>query len=164
MKTILPLIALSLMVATPAFAQEEGTPVPAQESLPADAPALAAPAESITPRQLELAKQMHEIWPIRTRVESAIDAVVQNFPPDKQAQAKASLRKSIQFDQVEEESIQAMASTFTEDELKAMVDFYGSEIGRSVSAKTAEYETAMRPIIIKMMDKAALDLKTGMTP
>lgn len=159
----LALFLLLTSVSMPAIAQEEGTPVSAEQSLPQSMPADAADT-AVTAKQLELAKQMHEIWPIRTRVEGAIDAVVQNFPPDKQAQAKASLRKSIQFDQVEEESIQAMASTFSEDELKAMVDFYGSETGRSVSAKTAEYEAAMRPIIVKMMDKAVLDLKTGMTP
>lgn len=155
MKHILPLFALSLMLSMPVMAQEEGTPVPAEGavSMPAEAP--------IPEANMALAKQMHEIWPIRTRIESAIDAVSERFPEDKQAQVKATIRKSIQYDQVEEESIKAMASTFTEDELKAMVEFYGSEAGRSISAKTQDYELAMRPVIVKMLDKAMLDLKTG---
>jgi hypothetical protein len=156
MKIILPLFALSLLLAVPCHAQEEGKPVSADEEL--------AGGQSIPAANLELAKQMHEIWPIRTRIESAINAVAENFPPEKKVQAKAAIRKSIQFDQVEEESIKAMASTFTEEELKAMIAFYGSETGRSISAKTTDYELAMRPVIVKMMDKAMLDLKTGMTP
>ncbi len=43
-----------------------------------------------------------------------------------------------------------------------MIEFYGSDVGRSISAKTADYELALRPIMVKMMDKAMLDLKTGL--
>ncbi len=129
---------------------------------------LAVPAhaqeEAVSQKQLELAGKMHEIWPIRTRVESAIDAVSQNFPPEKQAEMKAKMRKNIQFDQLEEESTKAMASIFTEEELQAMIDFYGSDTGRAISAKTSDYELALRPVIIKMMDKAMLDLRTGTAP
>lgn len=123
-------------------------------------PAFAQDA-AVSQERLQLAQKMHEIWPVRTRIESAISHVAVNFPEEKQAEAKAAMRKSIQFDQVEEESIKAMARVFTEDELKAMIAFYGSETGRSVSAKTVDYEMALRPIMTKMMDKAMLDLRTG---
>lgn len=156
MTKFLPLLALSFLVTMPVLAQEEGVPESAERSLPAQ--------EAVSESNLALAKKMHEIWPIRTRIESAIEAVAENFPPEKQAEVKAKMRKSIQYDQVEEESIRAMASTFTEDELKAMIDFYGSDVGRSISAKTQDYELALRPVMVKMMDKAMLDLKTGMTP
>ena len=126
-------------------------------------PAIAQEAESIAPTRLELAGKMHEIWPIRTRIETALDAVSESFPPDRQAEVKAALRKSIQFDQVEEASIRAMAQTFTEEELAAMIEFYGSETGRSISAKTSSYEAVLRPIMVQMMDRAMLDLRTGQT-
>ena len=141
MKTLSLFLTL-LLLALPAYAQEE----------------------VVSQRQLELAGKMHEIWPIRTRVEAAIDAVAQNFPPEKQAEMKAKMRKNIQFDQLEEESTKAMASIFTEEELQAMIDFYGSDTGRAISAKTSDYELALRPVIIKMMDKAMLDLRTGTAP
>jgi hypothetical protein len=57
-----------------------------------------------------------------------------------------------------------MAQTFTAEELQSMIDFYGSDMGRSISAKTPDYQELMQPIIVKMLDKAMLDLKTGMTP
>ena len=139
-----------------AMAQEDGTPVSAAETLPAE--------EQVSAEQLQLAKKMHDIWPIRSRIETAIDMVAQNAPPAKQAELKARMRRAIQFDQVEEESIRAMAATFTAQELQAMINFYGSDTGRSISAKTQDYEAVMRPVIVKMLDKAMLDLKTGMTP
>ena len=110
---------------------------------------------------LELAQKMHEIWPIRTRMESALDVVAQNFPPERQSEILATLRKSIQYDELEEESIKAMAEIFTPEELQAMIDFYGSENGRSISVKTGDYEAAIRPVLSRMMDKAMMDLKLG---
>lgn len=142
MKKSLLILALVLL-STPAVAQE------------------GAVTEPVSDKRIELAEKMHEIWPIRTRMETAIDSVAEGFPADKQAQIKAAMRKSVQFDQLEEASIKAMAETYNEEELTAMIDFYGSETGRSISAKTADYEFALRPIMVKMIDKAMLDLRTG---
>lgn len=143
MKKLLLILAL-ILFAAPAFAQD------------------AAPAEGdVSKSRLELAQKMHEIWPIRTRMETAINSVGEAFPEEKRAEIKAALRKNIKYDQLEEASIKAMAETYTDEELEKMIEFYGSETGRSISAKTADYETALRPIIVQMIDKAMLDLKTG---
>ena len=98
---------------------------------------------------------------MRTRMESALEAVAEGFPEDRRLEMLASMRKSIQFDELEEESIKAMAEIFTEEELKAMIEFYGSETGRAISIKTGDYEMAIRPVLAKMMDKAMMDLKLG---
>jgi hypothetical protein len=143
MKFFLLMTAL-FVLSFPALAQEKalGTPV-------------------IPAKRLELAEKMHEVWPIRVRVEKALESVSEGFPEEKRAEVKAAMRKSIQFDQLEEESIKAMAEIFTEEELQAMIDFYGSETGRAISAKTQDYELALRPVMIKMVDKAILDVRTG---
>ncbi len=143
MKTF-PLILALLLLATPAFAQDG-----------------AATEEAIPASRLELAQKMHEIWPIRTRMETAIDSIAEGFPEDKQPQIKAAMRKSMKFDQLEEASVKAMADTFTEEELQEMIKFYGSETGKSISAKTGLYEQALRPIMMQMIDKAMLDMRTG---
>lgn len=150
---------LSLLALLIAFSS-----VPAKAEDAAKPAAEAATETSVTAEQLALAEKMHEIWPTRMRIESAIANAAESFPEAKRAEVKAALRKNIQFDQVEEESIKAMAETFSAEELQAMIDFYGSENGRSISAKTGDYERALRPSLIKMMDKAMLDLKTGKTP
>ncbi len=115
----------------------------------------------VSKERLELAEKMHEIWPIRVRMERALDSVADNFPEERRTEIRATMRRSIQWSVLEDESVKAMAEIFTEEELQAMIDFYGSEVGRSVSAKTGDYESALRPVITKMIDKALLDMRLG---
>lgn len=121
-------------------------------------------AQTVSENRLALAHEMHQIWPIRTRMEDALDGIVKNFPEEKRAAILAAMRKSINYDLLEQESVKAMAEIFTEDELKAMVAFYSSDAGRSVSAKTNDYEEALRPVMTKMLDKAIMDAKMGAQP
>ncbi|HEU4838357.1 MAG TPA: DUF2059 domain-containing protein, partial [Micavibrio sp.] len=115
----LSLILALILFATPAFAQDS-----------------APLGESVPQSRLDLAQKMHEVWPIRTRMETAINSVGEAFPEEKRAEIKAALRKNIKYDQLEEASIEAMAETYTDEELEKMIEFYGSETGRSISAKT----------------------------
>lgn len=111
--------------------------------------------------RLELAQKMHEIWPVRPKIETVLDSISREIEPSKRLRLKSALREALEFEALEEASIDAMAEIFTEDELKAMIDFYGSKEGRSVSHKTEDYEKALEPILTKMMDKALLNLKLG---
>ena len=115
----------------------------------------------VSKERLQLAEKMHEIWPIRVRMERALDSVAENFPEERRTEIRATMRRSIQWSVLEDESVKAMAEIFTEEELQAMIDFYGSEVGRSISAKTGDYEAALRPVITKMIDKALLDMRLG---
>ena len=111
--------------------------------------------------RLELSRKMHEIWPIRPKIENALEVVSQQVELTRRLEFKSGMRKAIQYDALEEASIDAMADIFTADELKAMINFYGSKEGRSVSFKTADYEKALIPLMTQMVDKALLDLKLG---
>ncbi len=111
--------------------------------------------------RLKLSQKMHEIWPMRQKIENALDLVSERIPEKDRLSFKAAMRKSIKFDALEETSIDAMADIFTEKELKKMIDFYGSKEGRSVSYKTSDYEKALQPMMIKMLDKALLNAKMG---
>ena len=112
-------------------------------------------------KRLELAREMHEIWPIRPKIEAVLENVAQQVAPQNRLKLKAALRKAIKFPALEQASIDSMADIFTTEELKAMVDFYGSKEGRSVSFKTEDYEKSLRPILTEMMDKALIDVKLG---
>jgi len=111
--------------------------------------------------RLELSRKMHEIWPIRPKIENALEVVSQQVELTRRLEFKSGMRKAIQYDALEEASIDAMADIFTADELKAMINFYGSKEGRSVSFKTTDYEKALIPLMTQMVDKALLDLKLG---
>lgn len=157
---------------SPAFAQEDADAVLAEQGITGEeaakladetaetAPKPALPKDKYEER-LELARKMHEIWPVRPRVEDALDAVAEQVPAGERLKFKASMRKAIKFQALEEASIDAMADIFTVKELEAMIAFYGSKEGRSVSHKTSDYERALQPEMIKMIDKALLDAKLG---
>lgn len=168
MKNILFFSLVLGVISSPAFAQAEkadaaapATPPEATAPAAADA-AVTAAREQIPAETLKLAREMHEVWPMRIRIERILDSIAEEFPPDKVDVVKATLRKSMKFDQLEEESIKAMATTYTADELRAMIAFYSSPEGRSVSTKTAEYEEKITPTMRTMVDKAMLDLKLGL--
>ncbi len=126
-------------------------------------PAMAQEASVSTPDagRLALSQKMHEIWPVRPRVEDALSAIAETLPEENRLSFKAQMRKNIQFDQLEQASIKAMADIFTKEELEKMIAFYGSPEGRSVSAKTQDYEMALQPVLSQMMDKALLDTRLG---
>lgn len=151
---------LSFLFTVPVQAQEDADAVLAEQE---------AKKETIKPIEddgnyevrLELSEKMHEIWPIRPRIESALDDIAEQIPPGDQLKFKAAMRKAIEFQALEQASIDAMADIFSEKELEAMIAFYGSKEGRSVSHKTGDYEKALQPVMIKMIDKALADVKLG---
>jgi len=111
--------------------------------------------------RLKLSQEMHEIWPIRPKIERALDAISVQIDAPNRLKFKSTMRKAIDFDVLEQGSIDAMADIYTVKELGAMIAFYGSKEGRSVSYKTDDYEKALQPIMTQMVDKALLDLKVG---
>ncbi len=111
--------------------------------------------------RLKLSRKMHEIWPMRPKVENVLDNVAEQIEPQNRLRFKTAMRKSIKFDALEQASIDAMADIYTVKELEAMIAFYGSKEGRSVSYKTDDYERAIEPTLTKMIDKALLDVKLG---
>jgi hypothetical protein len=115
-------------------------------------------------QRYELALKMHEIWPTRLKVEQAIDDVARQLPQQDQDSFRAAMRRAIKFEQLEQESIKAMVDVFTEEELKAMVGFYGSAEGRGITAKTLAYQERISPVYTQMLDKALMDTKTGNAP
>lgn len=95
MKQLLILLGF-LVLAAPAFAQdapEEEKAAQAQEK-----PVLDPDFE----QRLNLAEKMHDIWPIRPRVEDALDMTAESLPEAERAEFKAHMRKVIKYDQLEE--------------------------------------------------------------
>lgn len=154
------LLFLSFSLALPvAYAQD--TEVVDEVATEEKAPIKDIEADDNYEERLTLARQMHEIWPIRVKVESALDRIAEQIEGPQRLRFKAAMRQAIKFEALEQGSIDAMADIFTAKELDAMIAFYGSKEGRSVSYKTSDYESAIEPLLIKMIDKAILDTKLG---
>lgn len=164
----LSLFAVFLFIASPVMAQEDADKVLAEqaETVVKNEPKgeikeIKTQDDESYEERLKLAQKMHEIWPMRQKVESALDALANNIKESERLKFKAGLRKAINYEALEETSIDAMADIYTIDELTKMIDFYGSKEGKSISYKNKDYEKALQPIMIKMMDKAFLDAKMG---
>mgnify|MGYP001820151971 CR=1 FL=1 len=146
----------------PVSAQENADDVLAEQGMVSEnAPIKPIETEENYEKRLELSRKMHEIWPKRPKVESALEQISEQIEPQERLRFKAGMRKAIEFDALEEGSIDAMADIFSAKELEAMIAFYGSKEGRSVSHKTSDYEKALIPLVTKMIDKALLDVKLG---
>jgi len=124
-------------------------------------PAIAQDQTTQSDETVQLSKKMHEIWPIRPKIENVINQISENIPAQDRYRFKSAIRSAINYELLEQGSIEAMAEIFTAEELRAMIDFYGSKEGRSVQFKTDDYERALEPALSQMMDKALLELKLG---
>ncbi|MEM6812496.1 MAG: DUF2059 domain-containing protein [Pseudomonadota bacterium] len=140
----------------PVFAQEE-----AEEGLSNQPIEAIESSDANFEKRLELAAQMHEIWPIRTKIEKALDLISQRMDESQRLEFKSAMRRAINFTSLEKASIDAMADIYSVSELEAMINFYGSKAGRSASEKVLDYETALRPIMQQMVDQALLDVRLG---
>lgn len=167
MNKALLLFSLTLTLSFPAFAQETpvdsdaGDIIAAEGQIESADTSLKTSEDAAYEERLKLARDMHKIWPIRPKIERALDRIAEQIEPQNRLRFKSTMRKAINFNTVEETSVQSMADIFTADELTAMIAFYGSKEGRSVSFKTDDYERALQPVLIKMLDKAILDTKLG---
>lgn len=145
---------------SPAFAQETTEPLVAPQEGQIET-ADEALGDADFDQRLALSKKMHEIWPVRPKIERALDRIAEQLPDQNRMEFKSAMRKAINFQSVEQASIEAMADIFSVAELEAMIAFYGSKEGRSVSFKTDDYERSLQPLLAKMLDKAILDTKLG---
>ncbi len=157
----LSLLAVSMMIfCAPLSAQETDNFVLLEPAAEEEQPVKDITVEDYEER-LELAEAMHEIWPVREKIENSLERVAERLPQADRIKFKAAMRKNIEFEALENASIEAMAEVFTAKELTVMIDFYGSKEGRSVSHKTEDYEKLLQPELIKILDKAILDSKLG---
>lgn len=150
---------LALTLFSPVVYGQEETSSEGDQS--SDTLAVIQPKEETLEKRLELSKQMHVIWPVRPKVEAAIDVVGEQAPQAERARFKAAMRRAMDFEALETKSIETMADIFSVAEIEAMIAFYGSKEGRSVSFKTGDYEAALQPLLLQMVDKALLDTRLG---
>lgn len=112
-------------------------------------------------RRLKLAEKMHELRPVRDQVENAIEQYAQTQPPEERAAFMSAMRSVLNPKALERISIDAYAEVYTEEELKAMVEYYSKPEARSASDKYNDYAKIVYPEIVRMLDKAAMRVRTG---
>ena len=155
------LLAASTLIATPATAQEGERLIQVRP-----APSAAAPS----PRQLELSRRYLDLM-FTDQFESVIhqmlgeqmasDQAMQNVP-DEDRQFVIGLTSELVTDMVPlmvSEMVPVYAAQFTEDELQALVDFFGSPMGQTIARKNVEVmpeaNRAVMAVVPQMLEKMA---------
>lgn len=136
MSRILASLALSLAVALPIGAQQ--TSAPASPATATDSTA----AKPISPEARELAgrllKLMNVEETVRTGTEMAFDTQVQQNPlmAPFRPTMQAWVNKYFTYEVLAPKFTEIYAQEFTVDELRALVTFYESPVGRKIAALT----------------------------
>lgn len=141
-------LAMMLPVSTGAFAQEQQAAAPSAD-------------EAALQRRLELATEIQELRPAKERIESAIERYTARIEPAKREVYRSALRNVFNYKALEKISIDAYADIYTEDELKAMLEYYRKPESKTAAEKTGQYADRVYPEIIRMLDRAMMRVKTG---
>lgn len=149
----------SLLILSPcAFAQ-------AQEPVTSEEQQKAAPADAELPERdlrIQLATKMHQIRPTSVQVEVAIAEMARrSVPEDQREEFSERMLGAMDIKALEQASIDAMVEVFTLSELERMVAYYLTPEAQSISAKMPMYQGIVQPQIIKMLDNAMLEMRTG---
>ena len=78
----------------------------------------------------------------------------ETLPEEQRDQFKALMTKHLDLGRVTAAIKAAMIKTFTADELKALADFYGSDVGKSAMAKMGTYMSEVMPATMSEVQSA----------
>ena len=148
---ILCLIVLLAISQAPVFAQDKAE----SQSQPEEK------VDATYEERIELATKMHDLRPVRAQVEGAIDRYAETRPANERESFKTAMRSVFNLKALEKISVDAYAETFTVEELRSMVEYYSKPEARSASDKYENYAAIVYPEIVRMLDRAAIRLKTG---
>lgn len=145
------LLAL-LCGAFPVYAQTETVATPTETEKPADDYDI----------RMELSKEYHQLRPVKPVIDSTIEKYAQiSLPSEQQKGFVASIKRMVNYGAIQHFSIKTAADIFTAQELQAMIDYYSSPAARSAEAKMDQYQDKIAPEIIKMLDSALMEMRTG---
>lgn len=123
--------ALLLMFSIPAFALEDS---PQNREQQADRYLEAVPPQSM---MSDMSSKMAE-----------------TLPQEQRDEFKALLQKHLDMSRITAGVKAAMVKTFNADELKALADFYGSQVGKSAMNKMGTYMAEVMPATMKEVQAA----------
>lgn len=111
-----------------------------------------------------LAEKMLAINPVRDQVRMAIDQYIDlrmKFEPVEDQDAfRAALMAVLNYQTLEQISLDTYVQTFTTAELAAMVEYYSKPEAISARKKWPQFDGVVSPQIIKMLDQALIKART----
>ena len=101
------------------------------------------------------AERYERVVPVGRVLDASIARVALLLPSEHRAPFAERARAEIDQDTLRAAILAALADTFTADELAAMTAFFGSDVGRSVSAKMTRYMHRVMPLVVGEVQAAA---------
>lgn len=117
--------------------------------------------ESTLARRIELAEKMHTYISTRDQVDNAIRRSAQAMPSPERENFISAMSSMLNYNAIERISVDAMAETFTVEELEVMVDYYSKPETAEISRKTRLWGEKVQPEITRMIDKAMMRVRMG---
>jgi len=97
-------------------------------------------------RKREAARYL-DATPTHALFADAAEQISRNLPLEERAAFKETFTKNLDIDSLSRAMIESMVKNFTADEIKALADFYGSEVGRSAMKKFGAYMADIMPVV-----------------
>jgi len=120
--------------------------------LPFSLPAFAL--EDTPQNRAEQADRYLEAVPPHAMMNDISSKMAETLPEEQRDNFRALMTKHLDIGRVTAAIKAAMVKTFTADELKALADFYGSEVGRSAMAKMGAYMSEVMPATMNEVQSA----------
>lgn len=111
--------------------------------------------------RIRYAEEFHDIRPMRDAVNRNLEEYAKGLPEADREEFLRFVQLHIDYDKLEELSIQKMAEVYTVPEMKAMIAYFGSADGKSAEAKGPAYTSQIGPHITKAIDSALMDTRYG---
>lgn len=111
--------------------------------------------------RVKYATLFHDARPLRPFIEQQVDVYTQQVRESEREDFLRHVQLRIDYDALEDKSIEAMARLYTVPELKAMIAYYGSPEGKSADAKAGAYVEKITPEIGRALDGALMETRFG---
>lgn len=119
-------------------------------------PASAAWALSDTPANRRAQAERYEaVMPVRDALETSTLRVARMLPREHRQGFIDFAMVHLDHDAIRSTVMVVLTETFTADELRAMADFFGSPVGRSVAGKMGLYTERVMPLMMMKVREAA---------
>jgi hypothetical protein len=130
--------------------------------------AFSYPTETLALDDSPMARAMQadrylKAMPPKEMFEDLAKQMSQNMPPEQAKKFQDVMTKQLDLTALQKAMRDAMIKHFTADELRALADFYGSEVGKSAMTKFGPYMVevmpAMQAEILKAQAKIAKEME-----
>jgi hypothetical protein len=114
----------------------------------------ALPAEDIAERRAA-AERYEAIAGIERMLSDTHESLAEQLPEEKRARFIQLMDEMVDSERLRMIALDAMVTHFTAEELNALADFYGSDVGQSILGKFGAYNADVTPQVMQAVLDAA---------